>query len=196
MLVDNVRDANYLDPSTPDGQTYIAGFFYSVFNELLDRNVMTIDAFDWLHRTGANPPDDSLRPRVRRVRPVAEPVPSVRRRASAPLRGHVRARVPAPPRVLREPGRSLLGQRGAVRLRTEPGRVRRHQHPAVRPRGRRPHQVLHRLPAAAVRWSGELPDAVGGPGWSGGPVRLRRCVLVHDVSLRPLRRSLHECPAP
>lgn len=62
VLVDNVRDANYYDPSTPDGQTYIAGFFYSVFNEYVDRNVMTIDAFDWLHRTGANPPDDSADP--------------------------------------------------------------------------------------------------------------------------------------
>jgi hypothetical protein len=59
VLVDNVRDANYYDPSTPDGQTYIAGFFYSVFNEYVDRNVMTIDAYDWLHRTGATPPDDS-----------------------------------------------------------------------------------------------------------------------------------------
>jgi len=62
VLVDNVRDANYYDPSTPDGQTYIAGFFYSVFNEAFDRNVMTIDAYDWLHRTGANPPDDSTDP--------------------------------------------------------------------------------------------------------------------------------------
>lgn len=61
-LVDNVRDANYYDPTTPDGQTYIAGFFYSVFNEYFDRNVMTIDAFDWLHRTGANPPNDSADP--------------------------------------------------------------------------------------------------------------------------------------
>jgi hypothetical protein len=59
VLVDNVRDANYYRPATPDGQTYIAGFFYSVFNEYVDRNVMTIDAYDWLHRTGANPPDDS-----------------------------------------------------------------------------------------------------------------------------------------
>lgn len=59
VLVDNVRDANYYEPSTPDGQTYIAGFFYSVFNDYVDRNVMTIDAYDWLHRTGANPPDDS-----------------------------------------------------------------------------------------------------------------------------------------
>lgn len=58
-LVDNVRDANYYDPSTPDGQTFIAGFFYSVFDYYLGRNIMTIDANDWLHRTGANPPDDS-----------------------------------------------------------------------------------------------------------------------------------------
>ena len=27
-----------------------------------NRNMMTIDAFDWLHRTGANPPDDSADP--------------------------------------------------------------------------------------------------------------------------------------
>ncbi|MGN6598784.1 MAG: peptidase M6, partial [Actinomycetes bacterium] len=58
-LVDNVRDANYYDPSTPDGQTYIAGFFSSSISAYVDRNVMTIDAFDWLHRTGTNPPDDT-----------------------------------------------------------------------------------------------------------------------------------------
>jgi hypothetical protein len=61
-LVDNVRDANYYQPSTPDGQTFIAGFFYSVFNNYADRNIMTIDANDWLHRTGATPPDDSADP--------------------------------------------------------------------------------------------------------------------------------------
>jgi hypothetical protein len=55
-LVDNVRDDNYY--TFPEAPTYIAGFFSSQINELLDRNVMTIDAFDWLHRTGANPPDD------------------------------------------------------------------------------------------------------------------------------------------
>jgi len=59
VLVDNVRDENFYEPGTPDGQTYIAGFFYSIFNEYHDRNIMTIDAFDWLHRTGENPPDDS-----------------------------------------------------------------------------------------------------------------------------------------
>jgi hypothetical protein len=54
-LVDNVRDDNYHD--FPDAPTYIAGFFSAQLNELFDRNVMTIDAFDWLHRTGANPPN-------------------------------------------------------------------------------------------------------------------------------------------
>ncbi len=62
VLVDNVRDANFYDPTTPDGQTYIAGFFSSQFNDYTGRNVMTIDAFDWRHRTGATPPDDSSDP--------------------------------------------------------------------------------------------------------------------------------------
>jgi hypothetical protein len=57
-LVDNVRDDNYYDTNNASNFSYIAGFFYSVFNEFLDRNVMTIDAFDWLHRTGANPPNE------------------------------------------------------------------------------------------------------------------------------------------
>jgi hypothetical protein len=55
-LIDNVRDDNFYDfPAAP---TYIAGFFSAQFNELFDRNVMTIDAFDWAHRSGANPPDE------------------------------------------------------------------------------------------------------------------------------------------
>jgi hypothetical protein len=55
-LVDNVRDANYY--AFPQSPTYIAGFFSSQFDRLVDRNVMTIDAFDWLHRTGASPEDE------------------------------------------------------------------------------------------------------------------------------------------
>jgi hypothetical protein len=55
-LIDNVRDDNfYTFPAAP---TYIAGFFSAQFNELFDRNVMTVDAFDWAHRTGENPPDE------------------------------------------------------------------------------------------------------------------------------------------
>lgn len=57
-LVDNVRDDNFYDLNNTEGNTYVAGFFSSGINELVDRNVMTIDGFDWLHRTGANPPDE------------------------------------------------------------------------------------------------------------------------------------------
>ncbi|MEV4276307.1 peptidase M6 immune inhibitor A [Actinoplanes xinjiangensis] len=52
-LVDNIRDENYFD--FPKRQTYISGFFSEQFNELFDRNVITIDAYDWAHRTGTDP---------------------------------------------------------------------------------------------------------------------------------------------
>ncbi|MGA6161944.1 hypothetical protein [Amycolatopsis magusensis] len=56
VLVDNIRDLNYYDrPAAPQG---ITGFFSRQFTELLDRNVISVDAFDWRHRTGANPPDE------------------------------------------------------------------------------------------------------------------------------------------
>jgi hypothetical protein len=47
----------------------VAGFFAPVFNQLTDRNVMTIDAYDWAHRTGANPPNDPS-PDLCRSRPA------------------------------------------------------------------------------------------------------------------------------
>jgi Immune inhibitor A peptidase M6 len=62
VLVDNVQDENFFDPGTPDGQTFVAGFFSGSFNDYIGRNVMTIDASDWRHRTGANPPDDTNDP--------------------------------------------------------------------------------------------------------------------------------------
>jgi hypothetical protein len=55
VLVDNIRDENFYDVNH---RISIGGFFYSLYNEYFDRNVMTIDAFDWLHRTGANPPNE------------------------------------------------------------------------------------------------------------------------------------------
>ena len=58
VLVDNVRDENFYDTNNVNTLSYIAGFFSSQFNELLNRNVMTIDAWDWLHRTGPNPPHE------------------------------------------------------------------------------------------------------------------------------------------
>lgn len=58
VLVDNVRDDNFRDLNNTQGNSYIAGFFSSGLNEFFDRNLMSIDAFDWLHRTGANPPHE------------------------------------------------------------------------------------------------------------------------------------------
>ncbi|MEV4348816.1 peptidase M6 immune inhibitor A [Actinoplanes sp. NPDC049596] len=55
-LVDNVRDANYF--TFPKAVTYTAGFFTAQLNELFDRNVMTIDAYDWKHRLGGEPADE------------------------------------------------------------------------------------------------------------------------------------------
>ncbi|WP_307798439.1 immune inhibitor A domain-containing protein [Actinoplanes flavus] len=60
-LVDNIRDDNYYE--FPEHQTYVSGFFSEQLNELFDRNVITIDAYDWEHRTGANPkhePNDDV----------------------------------------------------------------------------------------------------------------------------------------
>jgi Immune inhibitor A-like, MAM domain len=56
VLIDNVRDENFYNLNNTQSLTRIAGFFSSGLNELFDRNIMTIDAFDWLHLTGADPP--------------------------------------------------------------------------------------------------------------------------------------------
>ena len=58
VLVDNVRDSNYYDFNNANTNSYIAGFYYSVFDEYFDRTVMSIDAWDWVHRTGADPAHD------------------------------------------------------------------------------------------------------------------------------------------
>ena len=54
-LVDNIRDDNYY--TFPAATSFNPGFFNLQFNELFDRNVITLDAYDWVHRTTANPPD-------------------------------------------------------------------------------------------------------------------------------------------
>jgi len=55
VLIDNVRDDNYYDANNANTLTYIAGFYYSVFDNYFDRTVMSIDSWDWIHRTGADP---------------------------------------------------------------------------------------------------------------------------------------------
>ena len=56
VLIDNVRDENFYDENNANTHSYIAGFYYSVFDNYFDRDVMTVDAWDWLHRTQADPP--------------------------------------------------------------------------------------------------------------------------------------------
>src|ERR671918_2282732 len=58
VLIDNIRDENFYDTDNTQNLGYIAGFFSADLNELTDRNVMTIDGFDWIHRTTARPPHD------------------------------------------------------------------------------------------------------------------------------------------
>ena len=58
ILIDNVRDDNYVDTDNQNSLPYIAGFFTSAMSFYFDRNVITIDSWDWLHRTGADPAHD------------------------------------------------------------------------------------------------------------------------------------------
>ena len=53
VLVSNIRDDNYYDPTYPN---YIAGFYSPSFEAYFDRNIMSIDAYDWANRVG---PDGS-----------------------------------------------------------------------------------------------------------------------------------------
>jgi immune inhibitor A len=53
VLVSNVRDDSYYDYTYPN---YIAGFYSPTFESYFDRNIMSIDAYDWANRVG---PDGS-----------------------------------------------------------------------------------------------------------------------------------------
>jgi hypothetical protein len=56
VLVDNVRDENYLDRNNARNMPYVAGFYDAELDDALDRNVVSLDAFDWPHRLRASPP--------------------------------------------------------------------------------------------------------------------------------------------
>jgi hypothetical protein len=49
ILVSNIRDENYYDSEYP---VYIAGFYSSSFETYFDRNIISIDAYDWAKRMG------------------------------------------------------------------------------------------------------------------------------------------------
>jgi hypothetical protein len=54
-LVANFRDPNYGDIASPN---YISGYHDPTINLFVDRHVLSIDSFDWLHRTGPRPPHE------------------------------------------------------------------------------------------------------------------------------------------
>lgn len=58
VLVDNIRDESYFDLNNAHELGYGVGLYVSQVDDLFDRNMMTIDAFDWLHRTGRRPPHE------------------------------------------------------------------------------------------------------------------------------------------
>ena len=55
VLVDNVRDEAFFDLNNANDFGEVLGVYSSALEQLFDRNMMTIDAFDWLHRTGRRP---------------------------------------------------------------------------------------------------------------------------------------------
>jgi hypothetical protein len=54
-LVANFRDPNYADVESPN---YISGYHDATIGFFVDRHVMSIDSFDWAHRTGPRPPHE------------------------------------------------------------------------------------------------------------------------------------------
>jgi hypothetical protein len=64
ILVSNIRDTNYYVPTYP---YYIAGFYSSAFEYYFDRNVITIDCYQWERRVG--PPGYEWIPGVPVTRP-------------------------------------------------------------------------------------------------------------------------------
>lgn len=53
IMIFNIRDDNYYDPSYP---YYIAGFFSPTLDLYYDRNIINIDCWDWDNRTGPDSP--------------------------------------------------------------------------------------------------------------------------------------------
>lgn len=58
VLVDNFRDDNFYDTDNANTYSYIAGFYTFAFDFYFNRLVMNIDGWDWLHRTGDDPPNE------------------------------------------------------------------------------------------------------------------------------------------
>jgi len=49
IMISNIGDESYYDETYPN---YIAGFYWSTFEYYFDRNIINIDAYDFVHRVG------------------------------------------------------------------------------------------------------------------------------------------------
>lgn len=55
IMISNIGDESYYDDTYPN---YIAGFYWGLYEQDFDRNIMNIDAYDFVHRVGeAENPD-------------------------------------------------------------------------------------------------------------------------------------------
>jgi hypothetical protein len=55
VLIDNIRDESFFDRNNSQNVGYAVGIYSAALEQLFDRNMITVDAFDWLHRTGRRP---------------------------------------------------------------------------------------------------------------------------------------------
>jgi len=55
ILVDNVRDDNFDDTDNAGSLPRIGGFYSGFLSFYHDRNIITLDSYDWIARTGADP---------------------------------------------------------------------------------------------------------------------------------------------
>lgn len=55
ILVDNVRDDNFYDTDNANSLPRIGGFYSGALTFYHDRNVITLDSYDWIARTGEDP---------------------------------------------------------------------------------------------------------------------------------------------
>ncbi len=188
VLIDNVRDDNFYDRNNTKEFSYIAGFFSSGLNGFFNRNVMTIDGFDWLHRTGLNPPNDPVPGDTCASAPAR---PALYEGVFAHEYQHLLLSYVDPPEV-------TWVNEGLSDTAIALDRLRRPRRADHRPALRLAHPVLPRLqqrpdrrePEPQTRRSGELAERVGGPGLrprAGDPLRLRGGVQLPAVAGRHLR---------
>jgi immune inhibitor InhA-like protein len=60
ILVENIRDENFYDTDNANHLSTTSGVFDSDLGDYVDRNVVTLDSYDWAHSSGPNPPDDPI----------------------------------------------------------------------------------------------------------------------------------------